>query len=76
MGVVCSAVGEERSVYRVLVGKPEGNRSLGRPSRRWGDKIKFDFQEVGCGGVEWIRMAHERNRWRAIVNVVMNLLVQ
>jgi hypothetical protein len=60
---------------RVLVGKPEGKRPLGIPRRRWEDNIKIDLQEVGCGGVEWIEVARDRNRWRAFVNAVMNLRV-
>jgi hypothetical protein len=66
-------MGEGRGVYRVLVGKPEGKRTLGRPTRRWEDNMKMDFQEVGCGGVHWIEMAQDRDRWRALVTAVMNL---
>jgi hypothetical protein len=62
-------------VYRVLVGKPEGKRPLGRPKRRWEDGIKVDLREIGWGGVEWIQLAQDRDRWRAVVNAVMNLLV-
>ena len=68
-------MGERRGVYRVLVGKPEGKRPLGRPRRRWEDNIKMDLYEVGCGGVDWIDMAQDRDRWRALVNAVMNLRV-
>ena len=68
-------VGERRGVYRVLVGKPEGKRPPGRPRRRWEDNIKMDLQEVGCGGMDWIELAQDRDRWRALVNVVMNLWV-
>jgi hypothetical protein len=68
-------MGEERGVYRVLVGKPEGKRSLGRPRRRWEDNIKMDIQELGCGGMDWIGLAQYRDRWQAIVNAVMNLQV-
>ena len=68
-------MGERRGVYRVFVGKPEGKRPLGRPRRKWEDNIKMDFQEVGCGGVDWIELAQDRNRWRALVNAVMNLRV-
>jgi len=68
-------MGERRGVYRVLVVKPEGNRPLGRPGRKWEDNIKMDLQEVGCGGMDWIDQAQDRDRWRALVNVVMNLRV-
>ena len=68
-------MGERRGVYRVLVGKPEGKRPLGRPMRRWKDNIKMDFQEVGCGGMDWIDLAQDRDKWRALVNVVTNLRV-
>jgi hypothetical protein len=57
------------------VGKPEGKRPLGRPRRKWEDNIKLDLQEVGCGGMDWIKLAQDRDRWRALVNVVMNLRV-
>jgi len=66
---------EGRGMYRVLVGKPEGKRPLGRPRRRWEDDIKMDLQEVGCGGIDWIELAQDRNRWQALVNAVMNLWV-
>jgi hypothetical protein len=69
-------MGEEREVYRVLVGKPEGKRPLGRPRRRWEDNIRMDLQEVGCGGMDWIKLAQERDKWRALLNAVMNLRVQ
>ena len=68
-------MGEGRVVYRVLVGKPEGRKPLGRPRRRWEDNIKMDLQEVGCGGMGWIELAQGRDRWRALVNAVMNLRV-
>ena len=68
-------MGEERGVYRVLVGKPEGKRPLGRPRRRWVDNIRMDFQEVGCGHMNWIGLAQDRDRWRALVSAVMNLRV-
>jgi hypothetical protein len=68
-------MGEGRGVYRVLVGNPEGKSPLGRPRRRWEDNIKMDLQEVGCGGMEWIKLAQERDRWRELVNAVMNLRV-
>jgi hypothetical protein len=62
-------------VYKVLVGKPEGKRPLGRPGHRWEDNIRMELQEVGCGGMVWIELAKDRDRWRALVNVVMNLWV-
>jgi hypothetical protein len=68
-------LGERRGVYRVLVGKPEGKRPLGRPRRRWEDHIKMDFQEVGCGGMDWVGLAQDRDRWWVVVYVVMNLQV-
>jgi len=66
---------ERRVVYRVLVGKPEGKIPLGRPRRRWEDNIKMDLQGVGCGGMDWIELAQDRDRWRALVDAVMNLRV-
>jgi len=66
---------ERRGVYRVLVGKPEGKGPLGRPRCRWDDNIKMDLQEVGCGGMDWIELAQDRDRWRALVGTVMNLRV-
>ena len=68
-------MGEERGVYRVLVGKPEGRRPLGRPRRRWVDNIRMDLQEVGCGYMDWIGLAQDRDRWRTLVSAVMNLRV-
>jgi hypothetical protein len=67
---------EERKVYKVLVGKPEGKRPLGRPRRRWEDGIRMDLREIGLGGdVDWIRLAQDRDRWRAVLSAVMNLRV-
>ena len=68
-------MGERRGVNRVLVGKPEAKSPLGRPRRRWEENIKMDLQEVGCGGMDWIELAQDRDRWRALVNAVMNLRV-
>jgi hypothetical protein len=66
---------EKRGVYRVLVGKPEGKRPLGRPRCRWEDHIKMDLQEVGYEDMDWIELAHNRCRWRALINAVMNFRV-
>ena len=68
-------MGEERGVYRVLVGRPEGRRSLGRPRRRWVDNIRIDLQEVGCVYMDWIGLAQDRDRRRTLVGAVMNLRV-
>jgi len=65
-------MGERRGVYRVLVGKPEGKRPLGRPRRRWEDNIKMDLQQVECGGMDWIELVQGRYKWRVLVNTVMN----
>jgi len=68
-------MGEGRGVYRVLVGKPEGKRPLGRPRRRWEDNIKMDLQEVRCGSMDWFELAEDRDRWLTLVSTVMNLRV-
>jgi len=68
-------MGERKCVYRVLMGKPEGTRPLRRPRRRWEDYIKMDLQAVGCGDMDCIELAQDRDRWRALVNAVMNLRV-
>jgi len=75
MGWACSAYGGEERRMQVLVGKPEGKRQIGRPRRRWDDNIKMDLQEVGCGGMDWIELAQDRDRWRALLNAVMSLRV-
>jgi len=64
-------MGEIRGVYRILVGRSAGKRTLGRPRRRWENNIEMDLQEVGCGDIDWIELAQDRDRWRALVNVVM-----
>jgi hypothetical protein len=66
-------MGEERTVHRVLMGKPEGKRPLGKPRHRWKDGIRMDLREIGWGSVDWILFAQDRDRWRALVNMVMNL---
>jgi len=68
-------MGERRGVNRVLMGKSAGKRPLGRPRHRWEDNVKMDLQEVGCGGMDWILLAQDRDRWRALVNVIINLHV-
>jgi len=68
-------MGERRGVFRVLVGKPEGKRPFGRPRLRWEDNIKIYLQEVGCGGIDWMDLAQDRDSWRALRNEVMSLRV-
>jgi hypothetical protein len=75
MGGACSTNGEKRNAYRLLVGKPEGKRPLGRPRRKCVDNIRMDLLEFGWGDVDWIALAQDRDRWRALVNSVLNLRV-
>ena len=75
MGWACGVYGWGEGAYRVLVGKPEGKRPLGRPRSRWVDNIRLDLQEVGCGYMDWIGLAQHRERWRTLVNAVMNIRV-
>ena len=75
MGGARRAHGGEKRLYRVLVGKSEGKRPLGRPRRRWEDNIRMNLQEVECSSVDWIDLAQDRDRWRALVSAVMNLRV-
>jgi hypothetical protein len=75
MGGACSTNGEERDMYKLLVGKSEGKRPLRRPRRGWVNNIRMDLGEVGWGDVNWIGLAQDRNRWRALVNSALNLRV-
>jgi hypothetical protein len=68
-------MGETRNAYTILVGKPEANRPLGRPRRRWVDNIKLDLREIGWYGMDWVDLAQDKDQWRALVNTVMNLRV-
>jgi hypothetical protein len=68
-----ACMGKERKVCKVLMGKPNGRRPFGRPRRRWEDGVRMDLREIGLGGVDWIRLAQDRDRWRAVVSAVMNL---
>jgi hypothetical protein len=70
-----ACMGEKTGAYRILVGRPEGRRPLGRPRLKWEDNIKMDVQGVGCGGMDWIELAQDRDRWEALVNAVINLRV-
>jgi hypothetical protein len=70
-----ACMGEERNVYKVLMGKPEGRRSLGRPRHRWEDGIRMDLREIGWKGAEWVKLAHDGGQWRTVVNALMNLRV-
>jgi len=76
MGGHVARTGREERFVQGFVGKPEGKRPLGRPRRRWKNNIRMDLQEVGCEGMEWIDVVQNRDRWRALVNAVMNLRVQ
>jgi hypothetical protein len=75
VGGACGTRGRGDKIYKVLVGNPEGRRPLGRPRRRWEDGIRIDIREIGLGGVDWIRLSQDRDRWRAVVSAVMNLRV-
>jgi hypothetical protein len=75
MGRTCRTHGEKRNAYWISVGKSDGKRPLGRPKSKWEDNIKMDLREIGCGRKEWIDLAQDRDRWRALVNTVMNLRV-
>ena len=75
IGWACGTYGLGEGVYRVLVGKPEGKRPLGRPRRRWVDNVRMNLQEVGCGYMDWIGLAQDRDSWRTLVSAVMNLRV-
>jgi hypothetical protein len=75
MGRACSTNGEKRNAYRVLAGKPEGKRPLGRPRCRWVDNIKVYHREIGLNGMDWIDLAHDSDQWMALVNTVMNFRV-
>jgi hypothetical protein len=75
MGGACSTNGKKRNAYRILAGTPEGKKPLGTPRRRWVDNIKMDLRKIGWDGVDWMDMAQDRDKWRALVNTVLNLRV-
>jgi hypothetical protein len=75
MGRAYSTNGAKRNAYRILVGKREGKRPLGRPIRRWGDSIKINLREIGWDGMDWIDLAQDRDQWRTLVNTAMNVRV-
>jgi transposase len=75
MGGECNTNEEERNAYRILVGKPEGKRPLGRPRRRSVDNVRIDLRDTGLGGMVWVDLAQDRNQWRALVNAVMKLRI-
>jgi hypothetical protein len=75
MSRACSTNGERRNACRILVGKPEGSKPLGRPRHKWMDNIKMDLRDIGWDGIDWIDLAQNRDQWRALVNTVMNLRV-
>jgi hypothetical protein len=75
MDRACSTNGGKRNAYRILVGNPERSRPLRRPSRWWVDNIKMDLREIGWDGMDWICLVHDRDKWRALANAVMNLRV-
>jgi hypothetical protein len=75
MGCTCSTIGQKKHAYRTLLGKPEGERPLGRPRHTWVDNIKVELRDTGSDGVDWIAMAQDRHQWRALVNTILNLRV-
>jgi hypothetical protein len=75
IGAACSTYGGEESCIEVFMGKPVVKRTLGRPWRRWEDNMKMDLQEVGCGGMDWIELSQDRDRWRVLVNALKNIRV-
>jgi hypothetical protein len=75
MEKACGTHGEKRNAYRVLVGKPEGERLLGRPRRKWEGNVKMDLRDIERGSMDWINLSQNRDQWRAVVNTIMNLLV-